>query len=119
MGLKAKLESEVVIKQVWTTAEVMGGVTEEARLLRNSYVEGKSGDLFLRTFPSCMIGETGTNHGSVYDYDRNIPLVFFGPGIVPGASLAPAFSVDIGTTIADLLGIPTPGNLDGKVLDLD
>jgi predicted AlkP superfamily pyrophosphatase or phosphodiesterase len=119
LGLKNMLESKAVIKRVWSSKEVKEGVSKEATLLRNSYVEGKSGDLLLQVNPTCIIQETGTTHGSIYDYDRNIPLVFFGNGIRAGASEIEAYSVDIGTTLAAFLGIESPPGLDGNVLKLD
>ena len=119
LGLKNMLESKAVIKRVWTSKEVKEGVSREATLLRNSYVEGKSGDLMLQINPTCIIKETGTTHGSIYDYDRNIPLVFFGKGIQAGVSDVEAYSVDIGPTLALYLGIKSPPDLDGKALKLD
>ena len=112
-------ESKAVIRRVWTSKEVKEGAGLEATLLRNSYVEGKSGDLFLQINPTCMVRESGTTHGSIYDYDRNIPLVFFGNGIQAGESEVEAYSVDIGPTLAAFLGIESPEGLDGKVLRFD
>jgi len=118
-GLKSLLEAKTVIEKVWTSEEVLAGASSEAALLRNSYVEGKSGDLLLQGYPSCIIRSTGTTHGSVHSYDRNIPLVFFGGGIKPGVSNEEANSVDIGPTLAHFLGIENPPGLDGKVLTLN
>ena len=61
----------------------------------------------------------GTGHGSPYDYDRNIPLIFYGKGIKPGVSDVTAHSVDIATTLAALLGIDSPAHVDGRQLKLD
>jgi predicted AlkP superfamily pyrophosphatase or phosphodiesterase len=119
LGLKNMLESKAVIKRVWTSKEVKEGAGLEAKLLRNSYVDGKSGDLLLQINPTCMIRGSGTSHGSIYDYDRNIPLVFFGNGIQAGESEVEAHSVDIGPTLAAFLGIENPQGLDGKALRLD
>jgi predicted AlkP superfamily pyrophosphatase or phosphodiesterase len=117
-GLKNMLESKAVTKRVWTSKEVLEGVSREAILLRNSYVEGKSGDLMIQVNPTCIIKGTGTTHGSVYDYDRNIPLVFYGKNIKAGTSNAEAYSVDIAPTLALYLGIEHPSGLDGRGLKL-
>ena len=92
--------------------------SEEARLLRNSIVEGASGDLILQIEPDCIVSSTGTTHGSLYDYDRSIPMVFYGFGVAAGEDLAPANSVDIAPTLVNVLGLPMPSNLDGKPLNL-
>lgn len=55
-------------------------------------------------------------HGSPYAYDRNVPLLFMGPGVAPGVSTVSARTVDVAPTIAGLAGIPSPTDLDGRVL---
>jgi hypothetical protein len=55
-------------------------------------------------------------HGSPYEYDRHVPLVFFGAGIRPGRSAEPVRTVDLAPTLARLAGIPVPAALDGRAL---
>ncbi len=57
---------------------------------------------------------TGTTHGSPYWYDRWVPLVFLGAGVLPGVSEATVYTVDAAPTLARLAGVPTPEDLDGK-----
>ncbi len=118
-GLGQMLESEDVIKKVWTLNEVETSEDEIAGLFRRSYVAGKSGDLFIQLEPTCLVRDSGTTHGSPYYYDRDIPLVFYGPGVKPGSIAGEAHSVDIATTLAWLLDLEHPMNLDGKILELD
>ena len=119
MGLKSLLENQRSVKQAWTVSEIKEGIGDSARLYRNSYVEDMSGDLFVQTYPTCLLMGKGTGHGSLYDYDRNIPLIFYGKGIKPGVSDVTAHSVDIATTLAALLGIDSPVHVDGRQLKLD
>ena len=119
MGLKSFLENQEFVRQAWTVNEIKEGNDASARLYRNSYVEDMSGDLFVQTYPTCLLRAKGTGHGSPYDYDRNIPLIFYGRGIKPGVSDVTAYSVDIATTLAGLLGIESPANVDGRRLKLD
>ena len=119
MGLKSLLENQRSVKHAWTIKEINDGSDDMARLYRNSYVKNKSGDLFVQVYPTCLIIGKGTSHGSPYDYDRNIPLIFYGSGIKPGISDAMAHSVDIATTLAGLLGVGSPANVDGRRLKLD
>lgn len=55
-------------------------------------------------------------HGSPYDYDRRVPVIFIGPGVPAGMSAEPARTVDIAPTLASLAGVPIPSDLDGRVL---
>ena len=106
-----------VIKEVWTQNEIRDGKSEVSRLLRNALSIDKSPDLFLQLHKDCVItlGE-GTTHGSVYDYDRDIPMIFYGKGIRPGHIKGKANSVDIAPSLASHLGISAPTNLNGRVL---
>ena len=117
-GLKRILESEPGVKKLWTRYEIENIQSSEARLLRNSIVEGASGDLFLQMEQDCIISSTGTTHGSLYDYDRSIPLIFYGQWVSPGVDTTPVNSIDIAPTLMEVLGIPLPSNLDGKALEL-
>ncbi len=60
----------------------------------------------------------GSSHGTPHDYDRAIPLLFYGPGVAPGRSAEPASSIDVLPTLLSLAGLPVPPSLDGRVLDV-
>ncbi|HKI96240.1 MAG TPA: alkaline phosphatase family protein [Gemmatimonadales bacterium] len=55
-------------------------------------------------------------HGSPYDFDRRVPIVFMGPGITPGTSPGRARTIDVAPTLAALAGVPVPPDRDGRVL---
>ena len=59
---------------------------------------------------------TGTSHGSPYRYDSHVPLVFAGKDIAPGRHDEPARTVDLSATVAVILGIDPPDDIDGRVL---
>lgn len=108
-----------IVERTWTRQQVLEGEGEIARLLRNSFVAERSGDLMVQLKTDCILfPDGGTTHGSVYDYDREVPVVFFGWGVEPGQVSGAAHSVDIGPTLADHIGIAYPAGLDGKVLNL-
>ena len=86
------------------------------RASRLSYVPGRSADFILVPKPYWMIrGSTGTSHGTPYEYDRRVPVVFYGAGIAPGRYLVPASPADIAPTFAALTRI-TLARTDGRVL---
>lgn len=55
-------------------------------------------------------------HGSPYEYDRNVPLIFMGTGVPRGTSVKSAHTTDVAPTLAALAGIQTPSGLDGHSL---
>lgn len=50
----------------------------------------------------------GTGHGSPYDYDAHVPLVFMGRGVRAGTYPADAGPEDIAPTLGHLLGLDYP-----------
>ncbi len=63
-----------------------------------------------------MIDVDTDTHGSVYDYDRKVPLIFWGNNIKSGTDKKEAHIMDVSPTLAHLAGIPVPKNVDGKPL---
>ena len=84
------------------------------RAARLSYFEGRSGDLMVIADPFWMAQATGTTHGTPYEYDQRVPLMFAGAGIKPGRYAVPASPADIVPTFAYLTGI-TLTHPDGRV----
>ena len=58
----------------------------------------------------------GTGHGSPYDYDTHVPLIFAQEHFEPFMEKSHHATVDIAPTIAKRLGITNPEFVDGKVL---
>jgi arylsulfatase A-like enzyme len=61
---------------------------------------------------------TGTTHGSPFYYDRWVPLILVGEGVVGGTVDSPVRPMDLAPTLATLAGVPFPGDLDGVPLPL-
>jgi predicted AlkP superfamily pyrophosphatase or phosphodiesterase len=55
-------------------------------------------------------------HGSPYDDDTHVPLVFYGPGVAAGKHAEFARVVDLAPTLAALLGVKPTEEIDGHVL---
>lgn len=112
------LESHDAIAEAWTAREIAERSGPLAELYRNSFDPERSGDLAIEVEPGCLISpfDQGTGHGSPHAYDRDVPIVFFGPGIAPARVRGPAATVDIGPTLAHRLGVPLPPDLDGRNL---
>ena len=84
---------------------------------RLSLVAGRTGDLVVVFKPYTTMGATVGEHGSPYDYDRRVPLTFWGPW---RAELRgePVSVVDLAPTLARELGLTPLEPLDGVPLRL-
>ena len=91
-----------------------------ATFYRNSWNE-RTGDIAIQVAEDCLLAgrRIATSHGSPYGYDRAVPLIFWGPGVERGRVPGPAATVDIAPTLAPLLGISVPDDLDGRPLPLE
>ncbi|MCA6483765.1 MAG: alkaline phosphatase family protein, partial [Chitinophagaceae bacterium] len=56
-------------------------------------------------------------HGSPFQYDTHIPLLWYGWGIKKGSSNKMVYMTDIAPTVAALLRIQAPYGNVGNVLD--
>ncbi len=55
-------------------------------------------------------------HGSPYDYDSHVPLIFYGAGVKPGVHREFVRTVDLAPTLAAVLNATPLERLDGRVL---
>lgn len=89
-----------------------------AERLNESYDEDRSADIFVEFKKYETLGwPTGSSifiagHGSPWDYDRQVPILFWWPGAPSLTSRAPAETVDIAPTLASTIGIRPPA-IDG------
>tara|TARA_R110002050_G_scaffold286468_2_gene436910 strand:- start:24088 stop:25773 length:1686 start_codon:yes stop_codon:yes gene_type:complete len=84
-------------------------------ILQNGYNQQRSGDILLVLKPGVInYTATGSTHGSAYNYDTHVPLLFFGKGIKHGATYEYTEIPDIAPTIAAMLGIAYPNATTGK-----
>lgn len=71
-----------------------------------------SGDIYVLPSEGSVVddaaSETGTSHGSPFDYDRLVPVLLMGPGVVRGRSREVVAQERVAATLADLLGVPAP-----------
>lgn len=112
-----KIQAFEGLYRVFWAPELASSQPTEDRFLqaaRLSYVAGRSGDLMVVPDLNWMAQATGTTHGTPYDYDQRVPLLFAGAGIKPGVYLAPASPADLATTLAHLVGIRL-GKTNGTV----
>ena len=63
---------------------------------------------------SSLVG--GTGHGTAYEYDRHVPIVFMGAGVKPGTYNEACGPEDIAPTLAAMLGLDFPREYDARLL---
>ncbi len=89
-------------------------------MLRRSWNADVSGEVQYTVKPYWLFGaKTVGTHGSPYEYDTHIPILFYGPKWVRPARIdTPAEAVDIAPTLARLLHLPAPAATQGRPLPL-
>jgi predicted AlkP superfamily pyrophosphatase or phosphodiesterase len=87
-----------------------------------SYDKERSGDIQVefRQYSTLYMargpGDTVAGHGSPWDYDRRVPILFWWPGVPPDDRKEPIETVDIAPTLAGIAHVPAP-EVDGKCLE--
>jgi predicted AlkP superfamily pyrophosphatase or phosphodiesterase len=93
------------------------------RAMADGYFPGRSGDLFIVPKPYWLMDGTatgrarsyGTGHGTPYNYDQRVPLLFMGFGVRHGEYFDDVTPADLAPTLAALCGV-TLASRDGHVL---
>lgn len=92
--------------------------------VRASFDPEHSGQVLMMTKRGVVPGDptpsyTAT-HGSPWDYDRRVPMLFWRKGMAGFEQPNPVETVDIAPTFASLIGLAEPlGTWDGRCLDID
>lgn len=73
-------------------------------------------EMLITLTPYSTWGGNVASHGSPYDYDSRVPIIFAGNGIQPGQYKDFVRTVDIAPTLAALLGLKPSEPLDGVPL---
>jgi len=118
--LKKTLINIPGIASVSTREELLkGGDTDVAIRLKNMVHPEKSPNVYLipKKYWTWRY-PTGSSHGSPYEYDAHIPLIFAKGGAKGRTVSKTVYSVDIAPTVAKLLGVPYPDDLDGKPIPI-
>jgi hypothetical protein len=89
--------------------------------VRASYYAPRSGDFFVvlkkDITPIAHTEHAIATHGSVWDYDRRVPILFWHPGVTGSTVEHSAETTDILPTLASIIGLPVAsGAIDGHCL---
>jgi predicted AlkP superfamily pyrophosphatase or phosphodiesterase len=82
--------------------------------LNTVYNPKRSGEIMILPEPAWFEGYIkGTTHGSMYNYDTHVPMLFYGWGINKGQTYRPTYISDIAPTLAMILKILEPNGSIG------
>jgi predicted AlkP superfamily pyrophosphatase or phosphodiesterase len=104
------------VRNVLGDSEMSDGKTLEARLYRNGHDPSRSGDLKIVTQPGWLWGNyNAANHGTAYDDDTRIPVLFSGWNVAKGRVMKQEiFADDVAPTILGLIGASVPPSMTGR-----
>ncbi|WP_425228222.1 alkaline phosphatase family protein [Sphingomonas sp.] len=128
---RTAIRAQPDVAAVFTADEIAaspepGGPPETWPLImraKASFYRPRSGDLIVALAPRVSgaseprPGYVAT-HGSFWDYDRRVPILFWRRGMPSFEQPLSVETVDIMPTLAAVLGLPVSG-VDGRCLDLD
>jgi predicted AlkP superfamily pyrophosphatase or phosphodiesterase len=88
----------------------------QAEFVKNGYNQKRGGDIMYLPEPAWLDGyvKTGTGHGTMYNYDTHVPLLWYGWKIPQGETVERTNITDISATLAALLNILEPNGCIGK-----
>jgi predicted AlkP superfamily pyrophosphatase or phosphodiesterase len=110
--------------EVAAAAPAPGKPVDQLTLLERyheSYAADRSGDIFVAFKPHASFGVPSApaasvaGHGTPWDYDRQVPMLFWWRGVTPEQRPEAVETVDIAPTLAAITGVATPA-IDGKCL---
>ena len=107
------------IFRVFTREQLLTGLMPEDRFsqrVRNGFYPTRSGDLVVIPEAYWIFEPRGASHGTAFNYDTHVPVIFMGPNIVPGRYDGQVAVNDIAPTLAAILEIEIPSGAVGRVL---
>jgi predicted AlkP superfamily pyrophosphatase or phosphodiesterase len=98
-----------------TTTSFSTGIEQ---LIQNGFNQKRSGDvIYVLDTAVISYSKTGSTHGSAFEYDTHVPLLFFGKGIKHGETFKKTEITDIAPTMSALLNISYPNGNMGQPLE--
>lgn len=87
--------------------------------IRNNYHPVRAGDIYIVQEPYWFNFDKGPvtgMHGSPWNYDTHVPVIFSGPGISSGITYRRVQPADVAPTLAALMGMSPPASSQGSML---
>ena len=119
-ALQRELLSYDKISKVYTRTALMNSEFTHgiAASLQRGFNQKRSGDVcYVLDIATITYSRTGSTHGSGFNYDTHVPLLFYGNGIQQGETLQRTKITDIAPTISALLEISFPNAATGNPIE--
>lgn len=107
------------ISRVYTREELRRGLAAADQVgarVQNGFYYQRAADLVIVPEPYWIFEEKGTTHGTPWNYDSHVPVIFLGPWFKTGRFAGRIQVNDIAPTLADLLQVEPPSGAFGRVL---
>jgi predicted AlkP superfamily pyrophosphatase or phosphodiesterase len=107
------------IFRVYTRNQLMHGNVPQDRFTQrvlNGFYPARAGDIIVVPDAYWIYEQRGTSHGTPFNYDTHVPLLFMGPNVVPGRYDSEVAVYDIAPTLATILEIEIPSGAVGRIL---
>lgn len=111
------------VKAVYTQTQLQSGTTGDnwIEMVRKGYDAERSGEVIYLLQPGYLDksvdserARKGTSHGSAFNYDTHVPVLFYGADI-PAQEVFTSYEiVDIAATLVHLLQVQRPNAMTGK-----
>jgi predicted AlkP superfamily pyrophosphatase or phosphodiesterase len=111
------------VKVAVTGSDLERGIIDDAwmQMILNGYSKERSGDVIFMLKPGYLpVGSRkksehkGTSHGSAFNYDTHVPLLWYGMRMKPQEIFRPIAITDIAATLAHLLNLQRMGSMTGS-----
>ncbi len=111
------------VKVAVTGADLERGMIDDPwmQMILNGYSKERSGDVIFMLKPGYLpVGSSkksehkGTSHGSGFNYDTHVPLLWYGMRLKPQEIFRPIAITDIAATLAHLLNLQRMGSMTGS-----
>jgi len=115
-------DRDVLLAEPLPPADLTPDLMTVRQRMRLSTVAGRSPDIILALAENVVaggrVGGTIANHGTPWDFDRRVPIIFWWPGAQGQERFLPIRTIDIAPTLAPMIGVQAPAGLDGRCIDL-
>ncbi len=92
-----------------------------ASMMEKAFYPTRSGEVLFFTKPFYFNGtygdkDTGSTHGTPYEYDTHVPMIIAGAGVKAGTYNRAVDVADFAPTLAELIGVDAPAGSEGRCL---
>ncbi len=119
-SFKDFLMTQEQVKRVYSEEEILTSTGSDYYLnfIAKGYDPAQDGDLVVINKPAFIeYGPTGTSHGTAYNYDTHVPMIFYGWHIKHGESFSKKNITQIAPTIAQKIKVEFPNGTEANVLE--